>query len=111
MRYDILDSAGTVLGTLLADEAFMRERYPFYQLSAYQDPAPSNRRLTHLEYMDRFTQDELRGIYGAAKVNIDAEIWLDKFRLAGDVDLDDPRTAGGLAAVGLSADRIAEILK
>ena len=63
---------------------------------------------------NRFTDDELVGIYSAAKSVIQVEIWLEKFKLAQDINLDDPLVAAGLTAlegVGLlAAGRAAEIL-
>ena len=72
------------------------------------------RKLTHLQYMNRFTQGELRSIYAAAKTVVDVEIWLDKFKLASDVSLDDPSTIEGLSAMEsaglIGAGRAVEIL-
>ena len=71
-------------------------------------------RLTHLEFMGRFTDAELVGIYTAAKSSVPVEIWLDKFKLASDVDRTDARTIAGLAGMEsaglLAAGRAAEIL-
>lgn len=71
--------------------------------------------LTHVQFMDRFTAQELRNIYGAAKSAIDIEIFLERYRLAGEVSLRDTRTADGLhaleAATLIGAGRSAEILK
>lgn len=78
------------------------------------EPAPSAPRiLTHLQYMNRFTQAELRSIYALAKTVIDMEIWLDKFRQATHINLDEQELIDGLAslvAAGvLAANRPAEI--
>lgn len=76
-------------------------------------PAPV-RVLTHLQYMNRFTDDELEAIYTAAKTVVKVEVWLAKFNAAGDVDLDDPQTGKGLldleAARLLATGRAAQIL-
>ncbi len=81
---------------------------------------PPARRLSKLGYMQRFTDDEMAGIYSAAKISIQMEVWLAKFNattpeLDGtSVDLDDPRTIGGLLAMEaaglLATGRAAEIL-
>ena len=78
------------------------------------------RRVSKLEYMNRFTDEELAGIYSMAKVAIPVEVWLAKFNAATpepdgtSIDLDDTRTASGLfvlEAVGLLASgRANEIL-
>lgn len=79
------------------------------------DPVPDPKvPLTKLEYMNRFTDAELEGIYTAAKSTIAIEIWLEKFKLATDINLEDARTIAGvqaLEAAGLLAvGRAAEIL-
>lgn len=61
-------------------------------------PAPV-RILSHLAFANRFTQTELRAIYTAAKTNVDVEIWLDKFKIANDVELDDQSNIDGLNAL------------
>ena len=76
-------------------------------------PAPV-RVLTKLQYMNRFTDAELAGIYTAAKSVVQIEIWLEKFKLASEINLDDASTIGGLQAMEASgligAGRAAEIL-
>jgi hypothetical protein len=57
------------------------------------------KRLTKLEYMNRFEDNELAAIYTAAKSIIQIEIWLEKFKLATEIDLTDPRTIGGVQAL------------
>jgi len=84
---------------------------PVVETTAY---VPAPRLLTKLNYMNRFTDAELAGIYTAAKSVIQVEVWLEKFKAATDVDLDDPRTQGGvhaLEAAGLIGEgRANEIL-
>jgi hypothetical protein len=90
---------------------------------SWAEPLPvvqGPRRLSKLDYMNRFHDDELAAIYGAAKVVVQIEIWLAKFNATSvepdgtSIDLDDLRTAGGihaLEAAGLiGAGRAAEIL-
>lgn len=70
--------------------------------------------ITKLEYMNRFTDTELATIYTMAKTSIAIEIWLEKFKLASDINLDDTRVIGGLQALEqfglIGAGRAAEIL-
>lgn len=79
---------------------------------AAPDPA---RILTHIQYMNRFTDAELEGLYGAAQTVVAMQVWLKKFELADDIDLDDPLTIKGLndmeAAGMIGPGRAAEILK
>jgi hypothetical protein len=117
MRYEILDAVnGKVINTIEASEDFCAAHYPFYRLAADQPSmsTPSVRTLTKLAYMNRFTDAELAGIYTAAKSVIQIEVWLDKFKLAEEINLDDPSTIAGvqaLEAAGLLAQgRSTEIL-
>lgn len=83
-------------------------------------PVQAPRRLTKLAYMNRFHDDELADIYTAAKTVVEIEVMLAKLNAATpdadgtSVDLNDPRTVGGvyaLEAVGLiAAGRANEIL-
>jgi hypothetical protein len=70
--------------------------------------------LTKLQYMSRFTDAELAAIYTAAKASVQVEVWLDKFKLAQEIDLTDPQTIAGVQALEaaglLAAGRAAEIL-
>jgi hypothetical protein len=65
----------------------------------------TSRRLTKLAYMNRFMDTELDTIYSVAKTDIGVEVWLAKFNAATpeadgtSIDLDDPRTLGGLQAL------------
>ena len=92
-----------------------------YAKGVFTPPAPVTvRKLTKLEYMNRFTDSELAAIYGAAKVSPAVEVWLKKFEMATPdadgkaIDLGDPRTIAGLqaleAATLLGAGRATEIL-
>lgn len=71
-------------------------------------------RLTKLQYMNRFRDDELATIYAAAKVSPAVEVWLEKFKLSEFVDTADVRTTLGLQALEsaglIGAGRAAEIL-
>ena len=70
---------------------------------------------TRLDFMNRFSMEELAGIYTAAKSEVLVEVFLDKLKLAEHVDLADPNTVAGvnaLAASGLLTEaRAGEILQ
>lgn len=78
------------------------------------DVRPQARLMSKLDYLNRFTDNELEAIYTAAKTNVTVEVWLEKFRLASEISLDDPKTISGvnfLEQSGLiSTGRAAEIL-
>lgn len=116
---------GAVVHAYTADTPADWPDYPFAQYNhiAEVPPAPDPdhaRRLTKLEYMNRFHDAELAAIYSAAKVSVAVEVWLAKFNAATpdadgtSVDLDDPRTIAGVRALEdaglLGTGRAAEIL-
>lgn len=76
---------------------------------------PEPRGITKLEFMSRFTDEELVAIYAMAKTIPQIELWLEKVKMAtGDVVMSDPRTisgVNGLEALGLIGEgRSREIL-
>ena len=77
-------------------------------------PVPVQPLPTKLEFFDRFTDAEQIAIYDAAKTVTAIQVWLDKFKLASDIDVTDPRTIAGIQALEaaglLAAGRAAEIL-
>lgn len=104
----VVPSQGSGIGWTYVDGVFTAPLPP-----APTPPAPV-RRLTKLAYMNRFTDAELAGIYTAAKTVVQVEIWLEKFKLATEINLDDPETVAGLLAMEaaglLTSGRAAEIL-
>jgi len=77
-------------------------------------PVITERKISKLEYMELFTDNEMVSIFTAAKTSPLVEIWLEKFRLSEFIDLADPRNADGLQALEsagiLGQGRAAEIL-
>ena len=77
-------------------------------------PVITERKISKLEYMELFTDNEMVSIFAAAKASPLVEIWLEKFRLSEFIDLADPRNADGLQALEsagiLGQGRAAEIL-
>lgn len=116
LRYALVD--GEVVDQFAGqpDEAVLAE------LKARQDEQTASaatvqlhQPLTKLAFMNRFTMEELAGIYTAAKSEVMVEVFLDKLKLAEDVDISDANTQLGiqrLVASGLlGAERAAEILQ
>jgi len=70
--------------------------------------------LSKLEFLARFTDAELVGIYTEAKTSVLLEIWLDKFKLSESIDLQNQLTISGLQyleSIGLlNTGRANEIL-
>jgi len=77
-------------------------------------PKDTSRILTRLKFMRLFSGPELVAIYSAAKSNIQLEIWLDKFKLAEEISLDDVEMVTGLQSLEqagiLAPGRATEIL-
>ena len=74
----------------------------------------SSRFLTQEAFTRKLTSQEMRNIYQASKANIDVEIWLDRFKMAKEIDLDDSFLIDGLNGLALagilSFERVQEIL-
>ena len=72
------------------------------------------RRLTHKGFSDRFTDAEMQAILAAAETNAALNAWWEKFKLARDINLDDPATQGGVQALEIAGligeGRAAEVL-
>ncbi len=78
-------------------------------------PAEPPRVITKLAFMNRFTMEELAAIYTAAKTEVMVEVFLDKLKIAEEVNLDDPQTIVGLQALAasglLTEARVQEVLR
>ena len=72
------------------------------------------RRLTHKGFSDRFTDAEVQAILAACQANAALNAWWEKFKLARDINLDDPATQGGVQALEIAGligeGRAAEVL-
>ena len=71
--------------------------------------------ITKLAFMNRFTMEELAAIYTAAKTEVMVEVFLDKLKIAEEVNLADAQTIGGLQALAVSGllteARVQEVLQ
>jgi hypothetical protein len=65
-------------------------------------PLPPKTQFTSLEFLDRFTEAEQIAVVTATLANAQVKLWYDKMLAASFVDLEDPRTEGGLNALVLS---------
>lgn len=70
--------------------------------------------MSKIGFLARFTPEELVGIYTAAKTVVQLEVYIDKIRMAEEVDLTFPETVEGVNALEsfglLAPGRAAEIL-
>ena len=78
---------GAVEGALFKDGKFSAPK-------PAEIPAPS--RLSFLEFMDLFTDDEQLAIAGAAMTDVPTKLWYDRAVGAQFIDLGDERLAAGL---------------
>lgn len=76
---------------------------------------PTPRRCTHKDFAERFSEQEMLAIMDAAKTSPALAAWWEKFKLAKDINLDDPMTQSGVRALEiagvLKAGRADEILE
>lgn len=83
---------------------------------AYVPPAQpdAGKQLSQIDFLARFSDEELAILYTAAKTNVAIEIMMDKFRVAQFIDTADPRTRSGVQALEtggiIGPGRAAEIL-
>lgn len=74
----------------------------------------TSRFLTQEAFTRRLTNEELRSIYTLSKQSIDIEIWLDRFKMAKEIGLDDPFLVDGLKGLSnvgvFTSERVQEIL-
>jgi hypothetical protein len=116
MIYQILNDAGEVINTILAEEWFVEKYYPgHYQLVGPEPaPPPPPPIITKLAFRYRLTDAEYVGILAAAKTDVEVAAWVETFNMVAQVNLDDPRTASGLemmvAKSLLTEERKTEIL-
>lgn len=100
MIYEILDSTGKVINTIIADQAFVDQHYPGqYRLVGPEPPpppAPPTWVITKVAMISRFTPQEYVGIVGATKTDVEVQAWYDLFQAATIVNLQDQRTIAGI---------------
>ena len=112
LRYGIVDGAVVDLHPTVTDEQLLESiaLASTEQAAVQATVAP----LSKLAFMERFTLEEMAGIYTAAKTNVVVEIFLDKMKLAEFIDITDANTIAGvnaLVSAGLLTEaRAAEIL-
>ena len=98
MIYEILNDAGEVINTIVADQIFVEENYPGHYREIGPDPVPPPPPpvITKLAMIDRFTEAEYEGVLTTAKSDVQVQGWLDRFAAANQVNLDDSRTINGI---------------
>lgn len=122
--YAILSADGStrVAAIVAESEALARELFPAHVIvprgapadrAAQLAPARGARIVSRLALLERFSDAELGAILAARAANRALDVWITRLEMAGEVDLDSPLFARGLAAIEgaglLAAGRAAEI--
>lgn len=98
MIYEILDDAGVVVNTIIADEAFVEKKYPgHYRLVGPEPQSYVAPVITKVAFRFRLTDAEYVGILSAAKTDVEAAAWVETFNMVTTIDLDNQRTKDGVA--------------
>lgn len=118
MRYALIKN-GITVNIIEASQQFVDALVTAGKIDSYTtddvtfDPNPK-RRLTRLEFFQRFTPSEQAAVRTAAKSNVGLENYLAMMELATYIDLDRPDTIAGVqqleAATLIGPGRAAEIL-
>jgi hypothetical protein len=97
MIYEILNDAGEIINTILADESFVETHYPGHYRLVGPEPEPYVEPIvTKLAFRFRLTDAEYVGILAAAKTDLEVAAWLETFNMVSQIKLDDPRTVSGV---------------
>jgi hypothetical protein len=98
MIYEILNDAGEVINTIVADESFVEKYYAGHYRLVGPEPAPPPPPpiITKLAFRYRLTDAEYVGILSAAETDVEVAAWVETFNMVSQVNLDDPRTISGV---------------
>lgn len=115
MIYEILDNAGNVVNTIIADESFVEANYPGHYRLIGEEPVPYEAPIiTKVAFRFRMTDAEYVGILTVAKTDIEVAAWVETFNMVTQINLDDQRTKDGVAKLVskdlLTQERATEIL-
>lgn len=115
MIYEILNDAGEVINTIVADESFVEANYPERYRLVGPEPEPYVAPLiTKVAFRFRMTDAEYVGVLSAAKADVEVAAWVETFNMVSQIDLDNQRTKDGVANLVsknlLTQERATEIL-
>lgn len=96
MIYEILNDAGKVVNTIIADQPFVDKWYPGHYRLVGPEPVIPTWVVTKVAMISRFTPSEYVGIVSATKTDVNMQAWYDLFQAASIVDLLDQRTVEGI---------------
>jgi len=115
MVYEILNNAGEVVNTIIANQDFVDKKHPGRYRLVGPEPVPYVPPVvTKTAFRFRLTDAEYVAILSAAKTDVEVQAWVETFNMVTQVNLDDPRTATGLEMMVtkglLTEERKTEIL-
>lgn len=97
MIYEILNDAGEVINTIVAEEWFVEQNYPGHYRLVGPEPEPFIPPLiTKVAFRFRLTDDEYVGILSAAKTDVEVASWVETFNMVTTIDLSNQRTIDGV---------------
>lgn len=98
MIYEILNDAGEIINTIVADESFVEAHYPGHYRLVGPEPEPLIPPvITKVAFRFRLTDDEYVGILAAAKTDVEVAAWVETFNMVTQIDLSNQRTMDGVA--------------
>jgi hypothetical protein len=98
MIYEILNDAGEVINTIVAEEWFVEQNYPGHYRLVGPEPQPYIEPIiTKVAFRFRMTDAEYVGILSAAKTDVEVASWVETFNMVSTIDLDNQRTKDGMA--------------
>ena len=98
MIYNILNSKGDVINTIVATEAFVKANYANrYQFVGEEPPVDIAAIISKVAFRFRLTNSEYVAILSAAKTKIEVQAWLETFNMVNSIDLNSSHTRDGMS--------------
>jgi len=115
MIYEILNDAGEVINTIVAEEWFVEQNYSGRYRLVGPEPQPYIPSIiTKAAFRFRLTDAEYTSILEAADTDYAVKAWVETFNMVSQVNLSDERTVAGLNVLVskglLTQERATEIL-
>jgi hypothetical protein len=100
MIYEILNGAGEVINTIVAEEWFVEQNYSGHYRLVGPEPQPYIPPIiTKAAFRFRLTDPEYVGVLNAAKTDVEVAAWVETFNMVTQVNLDSQRTIDGVAVL------------
>lgn len=100
MIYEILNDAGEVINTIVAEEWFVEQNYSGRYRLVGPEPQPYIPSIiTKAAFRFRLTDAEYAGILTAAKTDVEVQAWVETFNMVTQIDLDNQRTIDGVGTL------------